>query len=103
MKTRVDTKWYSNGQKKSEYNYKVGFCIFFTPFLKISFNVKEEGLETDWYKNGQKREETTYQDGKANGLNTGWYENGQKEWEVTWKDGKEISEQEWNDDGSLKN
>ena len=41
--------------------------------------MKEEGLETDWYKNGQKREETTY------------------------KDGKEISEQEWNDDGSLKN
>ena len=65
--------------------------------------MKEEGLETDWYKNGQKREETTYKDGKANGLNTGWYENGQKEWEVTWKDGKEISEQEWNDDGSLKN
>ena len=103
---------FENGNRKSSGRLKGG---------------KKDGLQTSWYKNGQKREETTYKDGKANGLNTGWYENGQKEWEVTWKDGKEdglwthwyengqkreetiykdgkeISEQEWNDDGSLKN
>ena len=32
-----------------------------------------------------------------------WYSNGQKREETIYKDGKEISEQEWNDDGSLKN
>ena len=54
MKNRVDTKWYGNGQKKSEHNYNVGFCISLTSFLKISFNVKENGLETHWYESGQK-------------------------------------------------
>ena len=76
-KTRVDTKWYSNGNKKSEYNYKVGFSIPFTPFFKITFNVKEEGIETHWYENGQKKEEKIY------------------------KFGKEVSSEEWNEDGSV--
>ena len=127
MKNRVDTKWYGNGKKKSEHNYNVGFCISLTSFLKISFNVKENGLETHCYESRQKQEEITYKDGKEDGLNSGWYENGQKDWEGTYKDGeedglftfwyengqkkeettfkcgKEISEKEWNEDGSLKN
>ena len=101
-KTRVDTKWYSNGNKKSEYNYKVGFSIPFTPFFKITFNVKEEGIETHWYENGQKEWEGTWKDGEEDGIETHWYENGQKEEETTYKFGKEISSKEWNEDGSVK-
>ena len=78
MKNRVDTKWYGNGQKKSEHNYNVGFCISLTSFLKISFNVKENGLETHCYESGQKQEEISYKDGKEDGLNSGWYENGER-------------------------
>jgi len=63
---------------KSEYNYKIGFSIPFTPFFKITFNVKEDGLNTGWYENEQKKEETTF------------------------KCGKEISSKEWNKDGSVK-
>ena len=103
MKSRVDTNWYDNGNKKSEYNYKVGFIIPFTPYFKITFNVKYEGLETHWYENGQKKAETTYKSGELNGLATDWYENGHKEEEAIYKLGKEISLKEWNEDGSLKN
>ena len=74
--------------KKSEYNYKVGFIIPFTPYFKNTFNVKYEGLETHWYENGQKKAETTYKSGELNGLATDWYENGQKEWEINYKDGE---------------
>ena len=78
MKTRVDKEWFKNGKIKSEYNYKIGFSVPFTPFFKITFNVKEDGIETHWYESGQKKEETTY------------------------NSGKEISSKEWNEDGSLK-
>ena len=40
MKTRVDTEWFKNGKIKSEFNYKIGFSIPFTPFFKITFNVR---------------------------------------------------------------
>ena len=46
MKNRVDRKWYGNEQNKSEHNYNVEFCISITSFFKISFNVKENGLDT---------------------------------------------------------
>ena len=70
MKTRVDKEWFKNGKIKSEYNYKVGFSIPFTPFFKITFNMKEDGIENHWYKNGQKKEEINYKDGREDGLNT---------------------------------
>ena len=78
MKTRVDKEWFKNGKIKSEYNYKIGFSIPFTPFFRLTFNVKEDGIVTHWYENGQKKEETIY------------------------KFGKEISSKEWNEDGSVK-
>ena len=102
MKSRVDTNWYSDGKKKSEYNYKVGFSIPFTPYFKITFYVKQEGLETYWYENGQKECEVTHKKGKFDGLSTLWYENGQKKEETTYKFDKEISSKEWNEDGTPK-
>ena len=84
---RIQTSWYENGQKKSEGTYKDG---------------KEDGLQTDWYRNGEKKSEGTYKDGKEDGLWTWWYENGQKELEKIFKDGELISEEQWNEDGSVK-
>jgi antitoxin component YwqK of YwqJK toxin-antitoxin module len=101
MKTRVDKEWFKNGKIKSEYNYKIGFSVPFTPFFKITFNVKEDGIETHWYENGQKQLETNNRDGNLDGLSTMWYENGQKKVEVTFKEGKIVAEQKWHEDGSL--
>ena len=67
MKTRVDTEWFKNGKIKSEYKYKIGFSIPFTPLFKITFNVKEDGIETHWYENGQKEWEGTWKDGEEDG------------------------------------
>ena len=35
------------------------------------------------------------------GLHTEWYEDGQKMYEGTYKDGELISEEQWNEDGSV--
>ena len=103
MKNRVDTKWYGNGKKIFEHNYNVGFCISLTSFLKISFNVKENGLETHCYESRQKQEEITYKDGEEDGLQTEWYGNGQKKLEGTYKDGELVELiGMWNEDGSVK-
>ena len=81
------TRWYKTGQKNSERIYKNG---------------KSEGLHTSWYENGQKMYELTYKDGTKDGLITEWYENGHKKSELTYKDGVEISEKEWNEDGTAE-
>jgi len=41
-------------------------------------------------------------DGKKEGKWISWYPNGQKRLEETWKDGELISEEQWNEDGSVK-
>ena len=43
MKTRIDTEWFKSGKIKSEYKYKLGFSVPFTPSFKITLNVKEDG------------------------------------------------------------
>ena len=50
MKTEVETKYYDNGQKESETNYKNG---------------KEEGLRISWHSNGQKQYEGHFKNGKV--------------------------------------
>jgi len=87
IKKGVYTFRYENGQKQYEGTFKDG---------------KEDGLYTWWYRNGQKKFERTYKDGKEDGLWTHWYENGQKKSEGTYKDGELISEEQWNEDGSVK-
>ena len=67
------TKFYENGQKSSEINYKDG---------------KLHGLSTRWHENGKKSWEGNLKDGKVHGLSTSWYEDGQKKTEINWKDGK---------------
>jgi antitoxin component YwqK of YwqJK toxin-antitoxin module len=65
--------WYENGKKEYEENYEDG---------------KQSGLFTNWYENEQKKSETNYIEGKVNGLYSLWYENGQKKTEINYKDGE---------------
>ena len=71
--TGVQSVFYANGQKMSEYTYKNG---------------KVDWLQLGWYKNGQKRNEVNWKDGKLHGLDVWWHKNGQKRWESNYKDGK---------------
>jgi antitoxin component YwqK of YwqJK toxin-antitoxin module len=83
----VRTGWYKNGQKWYEATYK---------------DLKLNGLCTWWHDNGQKSSEGTYKDMKRDDVHTSWYESGQKKSEGTYKDGELISEEQWNEDGSVK-
>jgi len=78
------TRWWENGQKEGEVNYKDG---------------KLDGIYTRWYENGQKWREGNYKDEKKEGLFTDWYENGQKWAERNYKDGKIISAVAWKPNG----
>ena len=78
------TRWYENGQKKLEWNYKDG---------------KQDGLETKWYENGQKEWEGNFNDDYPNGVATFWYENGQKKGAMNHKDGILMSAEAWKPNG----
>jgi len=80
--------WYENGQKYYEHNYKDG---------------KVDGLKVEWYEDGQKKREISVKDGKYNGPFTEWYKNGKKESEIIYKDFKKVSGKYWNEDGSVNN
>ena len=75
-----EVKWYENGQKRAEQNWKDG---------------KKNGLATYWYENGQKESQRTFKDGKKNGLWTNWFENGQKKSETNYKNGQKSSERNY--------
>ena len=84
---RLYTRWYENGQKKSESNYKDG---------------KLNGKFTYWYENGQKMFEVNFIDGKYDGKVTQWYENGQIEREGFNEDGKSVGWWRfWLEDGQI--
>ena len=57
------TKWYEDGNKEMEVNFKDGV---------------EEGLMKRWYKNGNKLMEVNFKDGKEEGTGIGWYDDGTK-------------------------
>ena len=83
----VDTHWFDNGQKSSEWTYKDDHA---------------EGVWTEWYKNGQKRREGTLKDHKLEGVLTEWHDNGQKQSEVTYKNDKEDGVKTfWDDKGNV--
>jgi len=68
----INTKYYENGQKEAEGNFKDG---------------KEEGLHTSWYDSGKKESEINFKDGDYHGKKTVWLENGQKGSDENYKDG----------------
>jgi len=73
MKDGKWIKWFDNGGKKTERNWKDG---------------KLDGPYSRWFEDGEKMEEITYKDGKFDGLINQWWENGQKKLERTYNDGK---------------
>jgi antitoxin component YwqK of YwqJK toxin-antitoxin module len=82
---KTESKWYENGQKRSEVPYKNG---------------KVDGLITWWYKNGQKNFEGTYRNGLKEGLNTSWKENGEKSFESNYTNHKRNGPwMSWYDNG----
>ena len=64
--------------------------------------LKKMNKQTTYHNNGNKCEKGFCKDGRREGLWESWYENGEKKREVTFKDGKEISKEQWNEDGSVK-
>jgi len=72
---KKETRWFENGQKIYEINYKDG---------------REDGKWTWWYEDGQIKEERNYKDGHFDGKWVEWDENGQKEDERNFQNGVEI-------------
>jgi antitoxin component YwqK of YwqJK toxin-antitoxin module len=94
------TKWYKNGQKESEVNWKEGkqngkeTWWYENGQISLEANFKDDivlGAATGWHENGQKEFEENYKNGVVNGKTTSWNENGQKEKESNWKDGECVS------------
>ena len=74
-----------NGQKRSEYNYKLG---------------KKDGVQLTWHENGQKSSEYNYNLGKKDGVQLTWHDNGKKSEEWHYKNGLCSREPEaWDSDG----
>ena len=69
---------FSNGQLKSEYNYKDG---------------KRDGLHKSWYHHGQLEREENYKNGKKDGLYKSWDVNGKLLQEKNYKNGKKDGEE----------
>ena len=100
-------KFYQNGQKEEEANFKDGkedgpVTKWFENGQKwLEGNWEDGDLtgSTEWYENGQKRGEATFKDGEPDGLETHWYENGQKRREGKYKDGKLTSVVVWKPNG----
>ena len=85
----LSTKWYENGQKKSEGNL---------------LNGKQVGLWKEWYENGQKKTEGNYKVvEKKDGIWQYWHENGQKINECFYKNGKRDGPcRHWFENGKIQ-
>lgn len=76
-------RWYENGKKKCEINYRNG---------------KLHGKWMYLFRNGQKEWEVNYKNGKLHGKLTWWYKNGNKKWEENYKNGELHGKQiEWDE------
>jgi antitoxin component YwqK of YwqJK toxin-antitoxin module len=80
------TKWYENGEKKFEANYRYGLA---------------HGKATLWNENGIKREESTYVDGKRHGISKIYDEHGNLEFKDTYQAGKKINRKAFDSAGKL--
>jgi antitoxin component YwqK of YwqJK toxin-antitoxin module len=86
------TRWYSNGQKMGEGNFKAGKLMTAVGWMPNGEKsetdvVKGNGVVVDYNENGTEKSRYIFKDGKMDGLITGWSENGQKSSEITYKDG----------------
>jgi len=110
-KEGIFTEYYTNGKKKSEYNYANGKIVDgeYTTYLENGQKYKEEiykegelvtitnykegklidlfNLSIEEYPSGKKKSRGYYKNRSKDGLWTYWYENGQKQSEGNYKDG----------------
>ena len=80
-------KWYENGQKEHEINFKYG-----------SLN----GLWTSWHENGLKKRMVSYANGKLNGVWIQWDDNGQKTEEYIYELGEKVLITTWSTNGKRR-
>ena len=82
----LEVRWYENGQKYREGNWKNGSM---------------EGLFVYWHENGKKKLEENFKNSQWNGSLIEWHKNGQKLGEQNYKEGKlvEGSAKYWNSKG----
>ena len=71
MVTETEVKYWDNGEKSYEWNYKDG---------------KYDGKQYGWHENDKKRYKGNYKDGKIDGKQYYWYDNGTKWYEDNYKD-----------------
>ena len=87
----VVIKWYQNGDRWLEKNYKDG---------------RQDGKSFVWWDTHgdqrQIRSEGNYKNGQREGKHTEWYRNGQKKSEENWKNGLLEHWSEWHENGELK-
>jgi antitoxin component YwqK of YwqJK toxin-antitoxin module len=106
------TKWYKNGQKRIETNFKEDrkhgkwTQWFENGQISNEFiykNGKKDVKQTRWYENGQIKQDGNYKDGIAIGKWTAWYEDGQILQELNYKDGKRDGKHTfWYEDGQIR-
>ena len=114
---KKQTEYYTNDQKRSEWNWKIVFSdkdlegAIIDPELDKHLKKHpkkqyvEDGKRTSWYENGQKKNDSFYKDDKMEGKFTSWYEDGQKitesnhkndeydgNWTSWYEDGQKVSE-----------
>lgn len=79
--------WYSNGQKQSEGNFRLGV---------------PNGNFTWWHTNGQKQATGEYVDGKQSGRWVWWHTNGQRQVQGQYTSGQQVGNwSSWKSDGQL--
>jgi antitoxin component YwqK of YwqJK toxin-antitoxin module len=105
-------RWWENGQKHQEKNYKDGILdgkssawwsggtIYNEGNYKDG---KRDGKQTDWYENGQIKFEVNYIEDITDGRVAFWTENGQIRVDENFKDGKLDGKQtEWFENGQIE-
>jgi antitoxin component YwqK of YwqJK toxin-antitoxin module len=81
------TWWYSNGQKQSEGNFKLGV---------------PDGIFVWWHSNGQKQTQGEYVNGKETGRWIWWHANGMRMVQGQYTSGQQIGTwSSWKEDGQL--
>ncbi len=105
-------RWWENGQKHQEKNYKDGVLNgkstdwWSDGRIYLEKNYKDgklEGKQIEWYKNGQIKSEAFYKDDKPEGEHTDWYENGQKKRSTNYKNGNENGKwTSWYENGQIQ-
>ena len=84
-KTEKETRWFEDGEKAMEVEWKAGV---------------RHGNMIEYYDNGKKMSQTPYANGMRNGAGFGWHENEKKAFDVFYYEGEEIRIIEYDENGT---